>query len=409
MEQFLLVHIQNVLVLAVDFDIVKVRKLYGKSCCPLYLMYNHIPTVCEVPVAKRNFLKRHSHGLIGIADPSFADQANNASMLDDDDEGPYEETSDSNRRRSLSFDAAESLNQLSSNQHELKSVQDVIRDLDSNKDLHHESMRDVVRLNKEELLWLSLYHERPSFQDMEAAKRWMEKVFDLVQSSTPLPGKEINNSECETVNSMAGSKTSLSSQAMVPNTQIGAGKGNFSDSFDALIEASMKTMSGATGCNNNPNRIQENNDVNTSNDKTDLTPGIFNFEQNETVDKSTSNSSNFPRDMHDPSHPQIEDAPLLTTYGTLNQSDNKPQTLAELILRRKCASLINLHKTLDNRDSGGGGGGGATTAAEEEMSQTSSVVTRQSLRRRPSIQNARQLMGKIKLSGLNENEMDQIF
>jgi hypothetical protein len=325
--------------------------------------------------------------------------------LDDDDDGPYEDTSDSIRRRSLSFDAAESLNQLSSNPNEQKTAQGIIRHFNGNREINNDTIQDLVRLNKQELRWLSLYHERPNFHDMEAAKRWMERVFDLVQSSKPSPGIDIGNSESEINNATANAN--IKPHAMNVTTDIVVEKETFTDSFDALVEASMKTISSANSGNDiTLDRVLQQNDFNTSNNN-GLAPGNFDSDSDKKID---SNSLNIPSATQNPSHPPIEVAQLLSIHDNFHQSD-KPQTLADLIQRRKTMASNNIHKTLEHKDSGGGGGGTASVAAatEEEMSQTSSVVTRQSIRRRPSIQNARQLMGKIKLSGLNENEMDHIF
>lgn len=89
------------------------------------------------------------------------------------------------------------------------------------------------------------------------------------------------------------------------------------------------------------------------------------------------------------------------------EDKSPPQTLADYTSRKKqvAARAARLLNSSDNKETAEA----APAPEEDDQSHSSSVLTRPQIRRRRSVQNARELMGLIKLSGMKENDFDEIF
>ena len=101
--------------------------------------------------------------------------------------------------------------------------------------------------------------------------------------------------------------------------------------------------------------------------------------------------------------------------------DDNPETLADYVAKKAAAAIAragvakqmtfcgNNSSSNLSRNGSSNSVTGATDDDDSQKSQTSSVATRPNIRRRRSVQDARQLMGLIKLSGMNENHFDDMF
>ena len=154
--------------------------------------------MCKVPVAKRNFSKRHGHGLIKPSRSGGGGFAIAESTV------PVMEVSmaGNKHRRSVSYDAAEyyyqeKLRKLA--EHMMSPVQEQVQptiasqpqlmpaaavESATNMNPAPSTAGMKIQLNPTEFQWLALLHNRPPIEDTEATKSWVEKVMTLSQPST---------------------------------------------------------------------------------------------------------------------------------------------------------------------------------------------------------------------------------
>jgi hypothetical protein len=123
--------------------------------------------------------------------------------------------------------------------------------------------------------------------------------------------------------------------------------------------------------------------------------------------ESTTTNTDIHLSAHEHHEEKIEDESQIShKSGDSRQAEiySDDEALAEFLIQKAAFSAQrSLERATEARASVG------AVAPGEDESQTSSVATRQTVRRRQSVQDARKLMGLIKLSGLKEKDFDEIF
>lgn len=142
--------------------------------------------VCELPVAKRNFPKRHGHGLIhsakdlkevdyicGFVDTT-SDEAGSCHPCEED--GAFKVMEKPRHRRVVSVDVA---NQFRSQQS--ASSQRIIAQPMENK--------SILDLSVSEKEWLKLLHHRPDLEEESMMSIWMDKIISFAEEKDSAPSR----------------------------------------------------------------------------------------------------------------------------------------------------------------------------------------------------------------------------
>lgn len=144
--------------------------------------------VCGIPVAKRNFSKRHGHGLLidcklemhavrsmnataaatGYGQFSAVPEDQEQSVVSTDDKFPRSVTSES-----LSAVSAGMLQTRNASTQRNNNPQDGTTVA---------ATAAPVQLSEEENHWLDLLHQRPNLEDQLSMSSWMDQVLELVES-----------------------------------------------------------------------------------------------------------------------------------------------------------------------------------------------------------------------------------
>jgi hypothetical protein len=385
-------------------------------------------------VAKRNFQKRHSHGISPVGDPtvSWANNRDTYAAGDNDDEEDEAEDRDGKHRRSVSYDAADTLNQLcaarkpaANDKTTLKNGVEVTKVADDMKAVS-------VKLSPQELEWLSLFHNRPSVHNTKGMEKWMTNIIDVSEAATNVQTKETGHDSTF----LASLEKSYPRQEK-PETTKGAVSTQTTataslDVASSEENASVKTtplpphrqqmhIPGDTVGTNPCGRMSRamlHESTGDANESSVL--GVVSASKVDHMMLPPRLPKDHPAELKSPMFPNCEDNltglsdkdPLKNQLhivanslpSPFNAPDRnvRPQSLADFAAKRVAAAASHptvsdsvRHKELE--------------AVDEEQSQASSVITHPTLRRRRSVQDARQLLGLIKLSSLNEKEFDDIF
>jgi len=355
--------------------------------------------VCEVPVAKRNFIKRHSHGLIPAGDPILvaSQNANRASesLLESKDDDYSEESN--KRHRSVSYDAADTLNQLGSKRKGGQSTSE--KPLNSNVSV--KSMQIVSsQLNVIEIQWLKLLYNRPSADDKEASEEWMSSILTTAESA-----KKADVSPLFLNDDKVSMEVSHEQSVFDDKNENHASKNSVQDKQHAVKSQAVKPENQTVSAENEP--ISSN-----VNGKESPPPTMEDFSQ---AQKDCSNGENESEDEQPELVTSTENSEMTPRTGNgklngeekssrkdMNSPDNDEKDIDEFSadpLAEKSEEGADEKSTL-SRQSGN---------LLDEQSQQSSVTTRPGQQRRRSVQDARKLMGLIKLSGLKEDHFDDMF
>lgn len=141
--------------------------------------------ICDLPVAKRNFSKRHGHGLIK---PTRGGAVNSISSVSVATENTL---AGIKHRRNVSNDEYFSQENVPPGQATVSPTQSStlsqpftstplvssIEEQDPNTGMM------TMQLNPIEFQWLALFHNRPSMEDSDAMNRWMDNVLQLSEPS----------------------------------------------------------------------------------------------------------------------------------------------------------------------------------------------------------------------------------
>jgi hypothetical protein len=423
-------------------------------------------------VAKRNFQKRHSHGLIPVGDPilsvndnrvTFAEETNE----DDDAEAEADDSGDSDakHRRSVSYDAADTLNQLSAPRKPAASDKMSVKNRGESSQLAARSMK----LTPQEFQWLALFHSRPSVHDTQGMEKWMTSIIDVSESasapappatarplsapapsapgppetSAPNPSLALNG--VGMAHALPESKNEPSSKtpvASVPSVSLLVSKNQPSSQTAAASAPSVSALSvgnpsaeatlpiatcDTAGANPVGGQLNASPLALTKTTSESCTLGAASLFKDDSAMLPPALPKNNSFEMKAPDEngyttkvfSRFKEAPLNDTfpvdsiekqrttaadstrpsYNPLDDND-RPKTLADYVAKRRAAAAF-----------ASGGKPAETKEFEvvEDESQASSVATRPGIRRRQSVQDARQLMGLIKLAGLDENELDELF
>ena len=392
-------------------------------------------SVCEIPVAKRNFQKRHGHGLLPVGDPALSgaklgEQGAENSDAEEND-FPKGGIGIKKRKRSISYDAAETLNRLArkKNEHKEKLPGATVR---------QEAIPSSVSmtLTPQEYQWLALLHMRPSIHDCEAMEKWMANVIEVSDKGTTMIRNPITAGLQFVSPSISSKNISDLSKSFIRNM----------NATRSLLRASSQAGTGETE-KNPPNvtvaeRLHEQPAKaldEPSSTATELRIDLESFQKGDTKIISMSDNSEvhgidnadesliFPPPMaripkprestttntdihlsaHDRHEEKIEEESQITHKSgdsRLAEMYSDDEALAEFLIQKAAVSAqSSLERAAEARASVG------AVAPGEDESQTSSVATRQTVRRRRSVQDARKLMGLIKLSGLKEKDFDEMF
>eukprot|EP00544_Gedaniella_sp_CCMP2646_P003683 CAMPEP_0202495796 /NCGR_PEP_ID=MMETSP1361-20130828/17786_1 /ASSEMBLY_ACC=CAM_ASM_000849 /TAXON_ID=210615 /ORGANISM="Staurosira complex sp., Strain CCMP2646" /LENGTH=350 /DNA_ID=CAMNT_0049126931 /DNA_START=37 /DNA_END=1089 /DNA_ORIENTATION=+ len=155
--------------------------------------------ICDLPVAKRNFSKRHGHGLIkptrggaanSISSVSVATEntlagtkhrrsVSNDEYFPQENVPPAQATVSPTLSPTLSqpFASTASVSSASAFQTVQSTTGAAIEEQDPNTGMM------TIQLNPIEFQWLALFHNRPSMEDSEAMNRWMDNVIQLSEPS----------------------------------------------------------------------------------------------------------------------------------------------------------------------------------------------------------------------------------
>jgi hypothetical protein len=385
-------------------------------------------------VAKRNFQKRHSHGISPVGDPS-ASWFNNRDTFadgDNDDEDDETEDRDAKHRRSVSYDAADTLNQLCAARKPVayekmtaKNGLEVTKVADETKDVS-------VKLSPQELQWLSLFHNRPSVHDTKGMEKWMTSIIDVSESAANTQNKQTSD-EPQFLASLETrprrQETDNMKEAATTQTAAPASL----DVASSADNSSLKTSSMPPHQEQFQLQIPCATSANACGGTSSAMPRASTKETNESSVLGIASTAKVNHMMLPPSlpkdhmfelksrtFPDCEDNldgsatgdPLTRQLDTVVNSlpspfnapdgTTRPQSLADYAARR--VADASSHPAISDSAKPKEG-----DAVDEDQSQASSVITHPALRRRRSIQDARQLMGLIKLSSLNEKEFDDIF
>lgn len=388
-------------------------------------------------MAKRNFQKRHSHGISPVGDPSVSWFNNRETFADadNDDEEDEAEDRDSKHRRSVSYDAADTLNQLCAARKPVDSDKMTAKISLDIKNVADETKEVSVKLSPQELQWLSLFHNRPSVHDTKGMEKWMTNIIDVSESAANTQTKQILN-ESPFLASLESrhprqEQTEPMKEAITTQTAATA-------SLDLALSAdnaSVKTSPLAPHEQQFQLQIPCANGANSCGGKSSTMPPVSTKDTHESSVLGIVSASkvdhmmlppSLPKDhLVDVKSPMFQDCVDSFTGSTdkdpfkegkqghavvnslslpFNAPDRnaRPQTLADFAAKRvaEAASHVAVGDSLKPKE---------LDAVDEEQSQASSVITHPALRRRRSVQDARQLMGLIKLSSLNEKEFDDIF
>lgn len=148
-------------------------------------------TVCALPVAKRNFPKRHGHGLIHSAkdlkevdyicgfidstsddgDCQPGDESSGEAAAAAEDGEPAERTDKPRHRRVVSFDAAKQLR--------AAQQQAAARGAAAAQPMARARTKTFLDLSGNEKEWLTLLHQRPDLEQESMMSSWMDKIISF--------------------------------------------------------------------------------------------------------------------------------------------------------------------------------------------------------------------------------------
>lgn len=347
--------------------------------------------VCEVPVAKRNFIKRHSHGLIPAGDPILVASQNasraSESLLEAKDDDYSEESN--KRHRSVSYDAADTLNQLGSKRKGGQLTSE--KPLNSNASV--KSMQDASsQLNVIEIQWLKLLYNRPSADDKEASEEWMSSILATAESAKKADASPLFLNDDE-------------DSIFHDESENHASKISVQDKQHAAQSQTVKSENQTVSTENEPTSSNVNG-------KESPPPTMEEFSQ---AQKVCSNSQNESEDEQPEPVTSTENSEMTLRTGSRKVNGlakSSPKDMNSLDNNEKDIDEFSADPLVDKSDEGADEKSTLSRQSGnllDEQSQQSSVTTRPGQRRRRSVQDARKLMGLIKLSGLKEDHFDDMF
>lgn len=467
--------------------------------------------MCEVPVAKRNFQKRHSHGLVPVGDPMLLasnmhrmggnqqqqqQHGGNNGNIDYGRSGQNNDEEQHGRhRRSVSYDAADTLNQLCAT----SATSEDLKPEASSNSLHGNGLghpgappqekSPSISLSPKEYQWLALLHNRPSVHDTGGMEQWMTNIIDISERNAAAAAAAAASASQSTLppSSSEAHKTVSVAQALTtnkPEAYPAPSPGAHPDllalaqtitvAHNAEAQAMEKARAAAAAAAADPASAMpsyesENNPSPTANSldrssmlsdggnttthdqpQNELTPAELNasmFTRHvappaaapgptsaaalaalPAADRANMFRASGPATKPHPSKTLTFKDKLLASEAAADSGDDSsatklnddrtPDTLADYVAKKAAAAIARAGAAKQMTDFCSGSSTSHSNAKESETdindddsqrSQTSSVATRPNIRRRRSVQDARQLMGLIKLSGLNENDYDDIF
>lgn len=140
-------------------------------------------TVCALPCAKRNFAKRHSHGLKIIPSPQVLSKTKTLRIIN-----KGEMAVSSTFEDNITFPSSSSISEQSQSTRQLRICEGRLDLSSNNSTLHHpipkeESTRTFVPGNNYSRL--ELFQNRPTTSDVTATSRWIKSIRSLSVPRSP--------------------------------------------------------------------------------------------------------------------------------------------------------------------------------------------------------------------------------
>jgi hypothetical protein len=391
---------------------------------------------------------------------------NREDQNDDDPHGRH--------RRSVSYDAADTLNQLCATSG--TDASDLKPEAAASQ--AQQASAASIQLSSKEYQWLALLHNRPSVHDTGGMEEWMTNIIDISERTAAVAAA----AAAASAQARQQQQQPPAPAPAAPHPNLLALAQTITVANNAEANAMEKSRAAATGLKyandqeadimgNSPGAASMLAQLGGGAPGNNMTPAQMNASMFSRQPQQAHHSNARPapmsaaalaaahangtgRTMFPTSKPQYPSKPsndntmasfkekLLASEAAVDSGDetsttsnrqsnsrldDNPETLADYVAKKAAAAIARagVAKQMANGDFCGNNNNSSTnltrnssnnfiTAADSfdddsQRSQSSSVATRPTIRRRRSVQNARQLMGLIKLSGMTENHYDDMF